>query len=387
MTLSSFIAMMVFADFGIGNGLMNAVAEAHGRGDKEALRGHIENALVILGLISITILVIFFSVYHLVDWARFFNVKTSTAIHEAGPALLVLLVCFALDISAGIVQRVQLGLQEGFANSIWQAGGSVLGLLTTLLAINLKLGLPWLVAAMAGSPLVVMFLNGFTFLYVRHKELFPNITRATRTGMKRILHGGLLFFVLQLGGSIAYASDNIIIAKMLGATAVAQYSVVSKLFEGILMIQGLAITPLWPAYAEAKACGDKQWIQKTLLRSMWLTLVVIIPVSILLVAFNKPIFSRWVGSQHVFPFALVASYGGWMVLKGLGATYSMFLNGLNVIRFQVVVVTIFVATSITLKVFLVNQLGLYGMPLALMVAYFATVSVPYVMVTNKILKL
>jgi len=83
-------------------------------------------------------------------------------------------------------------------------------------------------------------------------------------GMKRILQGGLLFFVLQLGVTVAYASDNLIIAKILGLDDVAQYSVVSKMFEGVLMVFGLAVTPLWPAYGEAKARGDLHWIKKTL---------------------------------------------------------------------------------------------------------------------------
>jgi O-antigen/teichoic acid export membrane protein len=34
MTISSVIAMMVFADFGIGNGLMNAITESYGKNDK-----------------------------------------------------------------------------------------------------------------------------------------------------------------------------------------------------------------------------------------------------------------------------------------------------------------------------------------------------------------
>ena len=36
--------------------------------------------------------------------------------------------CFALNIPLDLVQRVQLGLQQGFRMNLWQACGSVAGL-------------------------------------------------------------------------------------------------------------------------------------------------------------------------------------------------------------------------------------------------------------------
>lgn len=385
MTISSVIAMMAFADFGIGNGLMNAVAEAFGRDDKEALRRHIANAVVILAVIALVILVIFFTSYSFIDWGSFFNVKSPLARQESGPALAAFIICFALGVPTGIVQRVQMGLQQGFASSIWQAGGSILGLLLTLLVIYLKGGLPWLVLALGGAPVIMLVFNGLVFFVLQRRDLAPDLMHISRHGMKRILHGGILFFVLQIAGSIAYASDNIIIAKVLGTEAVAQYSVVSKLFEGVLIVQGLAITPLWPAYAEAKARRDRGWIKNTLCRSMWLTLIFIIPAAFLLVVCNKHIFSLWVGSQHIFSFALVALYGGWMIMKGLGATYSMFLNGLNVLRVQLVIASIFILFSIALKISFVNLLGLNGLLVALIVSYTVTTVIPYSILTPKIL--
>lgn len=385
MTISSMIAMMVFADFGIGNGLMNAISEAFGKDDKIAIKAHITNATVILSGIAILILIIFFIVFPHVSWGYFFNVRTQLAIDEAGPVLAVFMVCFAIGVPASIVQRVQMGLQQGFASSLWQAGGSIFGLLLTLLVIFFKGDLFWLVLALAGSPVVFLLLNGIFFFSFKCKELKPDLRQATKNGMKHILHGGLLFFVLQIACSISYASDNLILAKILGADAVAQYSVVSKLFEGILMVQALAISPLWPAYTEAKSRGDKGWIKKTLSKSMWLTLLAIIPIAILLVVGNKPIFSLWVGSQHAFSFALVALYGVWMVLKALGATYSMFLNGLNVLRVQLIIASMFTFFSIVMKIGFVHSFGLNGLLIALVVSYSLTTILPYTMLTSKIL--
>jgi hypothetical protein len=49
---------------------------------------------------------------------------------------------FLINLPLGIVQRIQLGYQEGFQNNLWSIAGSLLGLTGVLLAIELKSGLP-----------------------------------------------------------------------------------------------------------------------------------------------------------------------------------------------------------------------------------------------------
>ena len=385
MTVSSVIAMMVFADFGIGNGLMNAVTEAFGKDDEDAMRTHIVNAMVLLIMLSAAILFVFSILYPAVPWGRFFNVSTSLAIQEAGPCLAAFMVCFAIGVPAAIVQRVQMGLQQGFTSSLWQAAGSTLGLFATLLAIHLEAGLPWLVLAMAGSPVVSLLINGVVFFFIQRRDLLPEISSVSWVGMKRILQGGMIFFALQLAVSIGFASDNIILARTLGSESVAQYSVVARLFEGILMIIGIIFAPFWPAYGEAKARGDQRWIRKTLSGSMIATLVMTVGGSLLLVLFYKPIFAAWVGPEFALSLSLVALCSVWMILKGLGLTYSMFLNGINAIRVQVVIATIFTIVSIIAKIFFVSRFGLNGLLAAMICCYTLSVVMPYAFLNSRLL--
>ncbi|PKN17333.1 MAG: hypothetical protein CVU71_16250 [Deltaproteobacteria bacterium HGW-Deltaproteobacteria-6] len=385
MTISSVIAMMVFADFGVGNGLMNAITEAYGKDDIGAIRSHITNALLILTLLMILILLVFFAIYPLIPWNNIFNVKSAAAIRETGPAVASFMVCFAVGVPAGIVQRVQMGMQQGFWSSLWQTIGSILSVLSILFVIYVKADLMWLVMAMAGSPIVSLLANGIIFFFVRRRDLLPRFSDISAKGMKRILHGGLIFFVLQLAVSIAFASDNIILARMLGAESVTQYSIVSRLFEGVLIIIAIAFTPLWPAYGEANARGDHLWVRQTLNRSMILTLIFTVCAAGMLVLFYKPIFALWVGSDFVLPFMLVALCAGWMVLKGLGVTYSMFLNGVNAIRLQLIIATGFTIVSIAAKIFFVGKFGVNGLLMAMIGSYVLLVVVPYTFLNNRIL--
>jgi O-antigen/teichoic acid export membrane protein len=386
MTISSVIAMMVFADLGVGNGLMNAVAEAYGRDDGKAIRTHLANAIVVLAIIAAVILVLFFTVYSFVPWGSFFNVTSLLAAGEAGPALAVFIVCFALGIPLGMVQYVQMGLQEGFVSSLWQGAGSIAGLILTIAAIRFECGLPWLVLALAGAPLIVLVLNGVTFFFLRRRDLMPRLSSVSLPGMKRILYGGSLFFSLQLTVSIAYFSDNLFIANLIHVEAVAQYAVVSRLFEGVVMMIGIMFAPLWPAYGEARARGDRSWIRNALIRSMTATLAGASAAAALLVTFHEPIFAFWVGPKHAFPFNLVFFYAIWMLLKGLGTTYSMFLNGMNILKFQLLLSVLFMGAALILKYQFTIMFGSIGIVYALIISYVVITMIPCALYTKSFLR-
>src|SRR5687767_3449452 len=140
MTISSLIAVLAFADLGIGNGLLNAISEADGRGDRALAARYVSSAFAMLLTVAVVLGVGIVIAYPRIAWGRVFNVVSPIAVAEAGPAAAVFLACFVVSLPAGIVQRVQLGYQEGFANSIWEAAGSVVGLVGVLLATHLRAG-------------------------------------------------------------------------------------------------------------------------------------------------------------------------------------------------------------------------------------------------------
>src|SRR5271157_4792964 len=92
---------------------------------------------------------------------------------EASPATAALVVCLALNLPLGVVQRVQLGYQEGYASNLWQAAGSLFGLAGVLLVIYLRGGLTWLVLALSGGPILGLSLNWVFEFWWSKPWLFP----------------------------------------------------------------------------------------------------------------------------------------------------------------------------------------------------------------------
>jgi O-antigen/teichoic acid export membrane protein len=385
MTITSFLAMLSFADLGLGNGLLNAISEAHGRNDRDAARKSVSSAFFMLFGVAVLILLACVIAYPFVPWPRVFNVSSRLAVREAGPAMLVFASCFVLNLPLGVVQRVQMGYQKGFASSLWQVAGNLMGLGGLVLAIYLKKGLPWLVLAMSGGPVVAAIFNWIAEFGWSSPRLLPKWSFFDHTIARKVLVLGMQFFLLQLAGALAFASDNIVVAQVLGSAAVTQYAVPMRLFAVLGSVVALFFAPLWPAYGEAVARGDIDWTKRTLVRSLWLTLLICGLMATVLVIFGKTIIHYWVGSEIQPSFLLLLGMGVWALLSGLGTTLATFLNGANLIRFEIACALPMALSAVIAKTILARTIGLPGIIWGLVIAYVVTTVLPFSLYIPKVL--
>lgn len=386
MTISSVIAMLSFADLGIGNGLLNSVAEAKGRDDTGAIQRYISSAFAILSAIALVILLVFFVINSYVSWAEFFNVKSPLASQEADSAVSVFMLCFALNIPAGVVQRTQMALQMSFVANLWLIAGSLLGLVAVLTVIDFKLGLPWLVGGMFGAPILVAILNSLFFFSKLRPDIRPQTRSISRLAMNKVAHTGFLFLVLQITVSLVFASDSIMISRILGAEAVTQLAIPDKLFSFIPVFLGMILMPLWPAYGEAISRGDGQWIKKIFTRSLITAVSFATITSLIFVVLGNNILSVWVGHEVRASFVLLAGMAMWRIAEACGNAVSMLLNGANVVKFQVFSSLLLFIVAIPLKIYLIQKIGLAGAVWGTFISYITCVLIPYALLMPKLLK-
>jgi O-antigen/teichoic acid export membrane protein len=364
MTVTSVISMLAFADFGIGNGLLSAVAEASGRDDLAAIRRYISSGFAILIAIAVCMLLLFFcTAYPLVDWAHVFNVHTPTAREEAGPAIAALAFCVAGSVSALIVPRVQLALQHGFIYNLWVTIGLIASICAIWLVSINHGSVPLLVLALSGTPLVASAINGLFFFH-RNRQYRPGWAFVDKAAIRRILNTGFLFVLLQIGLALSFASDKLIIARLLGAEAVASYSVYERVFGVGVNIIMVMLTPIWPAYAEAWARNDTDWVRRALRRSLSLSIGVSAAFAATIVVAGPLIVTLWL--RKSVPVAPIVLYGLgiWCVIQSLSNALSMLLNGLHMIRIQVIASILTACVAIPLKLILVRDVGPAGAVLA-----------------------
>ena len=166
--------------------------------------------------------------------------------------------------------------------------------------------------------------------------LRPALRHLSRPATQELARLGGLFLGLQMAMVVAFASDNLIVARLLGVEAVPDLAVPFKLFGFVPMLLGFVMAPLWPAYGDAIAKRDFGWIKKTLKRSLGLSIAIS-------AAASSCSWAREIGSstsgrtaQIGASMSLLLGLAAWTMLSAVGTAVAMLLNAAAVIKFQLV---------------------------------------------------
>ncbi len=376
LTISSIIAFVRFADFGIGNGLLNSISEAAGKNDRQMALRAVSSALLLLSIIALILGAIFALVYQWVPWEQVFNVSSPIAIQEAGPAIAIFALSFLVGMPLAVTQKTQMGYQEGYWNDIWLTVGNILGLVGIIFAIQRQFGTPELILILVGAPVVALFVNGLILFGIRRPWLRPKLSEVSGTTARRIASLGIQFFALQIAVAVAYTSDKLVIAQIMGAEMVPHYGVPQRMFTMVSMVIGFVLVPLWPAYGEALAQGDFSWVKATLKRSVRLVLLVTVPASLILVVFGSFLIDAWVGQAVQPTLILLVGLGLWTVISSVGNAYAMALNGMGIIRVQVILAIIMAMANLALSILLTFRIGVAGPIWGSVITYTIVVLIP-----------
>jgi O-antigen/teichoic acid export membrane protein len=385
--MSSFVAALGPLDLGIGLGLLTVVSDAHGRDDKEAARRAISTAVAMLSLIGALVVTVFGAAYFMIPWAGVFSVHTQPAVAEAGPAAAVLIGAFALGLPLGVVGTVQLAHQAGYISSAWAIVGNLGSFVALVAIISLHGNLPILMLAMTCAGLPVALINGW-FLFRRQRPwLMPRLADVDFRAGRGLLRVGSLFVVLQIAGLVAYSLDNVVIAQIMGADAVKQYAIPTKLFVLAPTLMSFVLIPLWPAYRESMARGDAAWVKRTLRRSIILASLVNIPSTVVLVLAGPWIIQIWVPALDLQPtMLLMLGLGTWTIMNSLNGPFAMLLNGANVIGFQATCAVFMAIANVTISILLVQRIGVSGAVYGSVIAQIVFILIPNIWYLRRLLR-
>ncbi|HHG9510444.1 TPA: lipopolysaccharide biosynthesis protein [Citrobacter amalonaticus] len=386
MTISSLVAMLTFADMGIGNGIINKLSKSINTNDKDETKKIITNAFLVLFVIAVAINIVFTLISHSVNWNFVLNLSAKVDTHSVGNALFVFVLCFGLNIIFSAVQKIQLAYQLGFLSSVWQIIGSVCSLALLFIFIHFKLEMAWLVFAVSGVPALFQFINYLYFSIVICKENLLIKKFVEISEMKSLLSAGGLFFALQISMALTYTSDNIILNSILGAEAVAEYSVHIRLFSIIPILMGMVLIPLWPAYSSARIKKDNKWIKKVWNKSIIMALFVSLSLGSLILLLLPTIFELWLNDKIQPMYSLAYLLFIWKIFEALGLTISCFLNGMNLIKSQAIIAVTTAIVALILKIVLAKLIGLNGVLLGTLLPFTLMTFVPTLFIALNFLK-
>ncbi len=360
LSVSSFVALLTFADLGIGVGLLNAVSHAFGKDDVAAARRHIATALALLMSICIVLISVALLLMQTDIWAEVFNVKTPIARSEVNTAATLFMIMTALNLPLGVVQRVQLGFQEGAPSYIWQAFGSLLGLALLVLAVRFRLGLPWLILAYMGGPALASLANGILYFGMRRPELRFSKRWIHRESARILLRTGVGFVILQILVAVTNSMDYIIIAQRLTSGDLAGYSLTVRLFSVIMLLIGTVTAALWPAFSEAHSRGDHGWLSSTFEKAVRISFATMAIGSVVVMVTGQWLVDKWsVGSVSI-GLTLLAARACYSLVDSVVGVTGTLLSSMNMIWIQVIAIGSYVAVSLIAKPWAADVAGVTG---------------------------
>ncbi len=383
-TITSTAVWINLLDLGIANTLTNNISRAYALGDKTAAARYFTNALVLTGGIAAGLGLVLACVFPRINWVGLFNVGPNVGATEVEHTAAVAVVLMLLSLPCGLVSKLLAGYQELHRINYAACAGAVASICGLAVGIALRVSMPVLFVMSAGC---LTFANVGTLVLVvawQKPWLFPRASLIDRSSVKELLDSGWPFFLIQVAAVVVFSSDNLIVSHYLGASEVTPYSVTWRVVGLAAVLQSLIFPALWPAYAEAYAKRDYDWIRRTFLITMKGTVVLNVSCVTLLVLFGRSLIRIWAGSAAVPSTYLLLAMGIWAIVNGFMSVESCLLAALNRIREQAVLSIIAAAVNIALSVALVRHVGAMGVIGGTILSYLIVLVVPQTLIVRNV---
>ena len=152
LTISSLLTWMSMTDFGLaGNALINVLAEASGKDDREGAQHYSSSAFWALTGVGVVAGIVCLGNVSLHPWRAVFQVSAATSTHELQFACALTLGFLVLNFPLSMQQSIYSAYQDGFLANIWGIAANSLALLALVIVSRSHGGLPQLVLALSGT--------------------------------------------------------------------------------------------------------------------------------------------------------------------------------------------------------------------------------------------
>lgn len=360
MTLTSFVSFLNFSDFGLGEGLQNALIQCYGRNDYASPKSYVSAATTVLGGICLGFVGVAVYVFPMLPWSELIPLADEQARTQLLPTAQAMCIGCGIGLVAALVQRVSDGYQRGYIGWALMLLGRTLGFVGVVLCIWRGYPLWVLAGVYITIPHIVLCLGGLALL-VKVSWLIPAPLECTGTAFRTILSVGGASIIIRAGYISTYSAPALIVANQMSAALVGPLSVAQKLVGTVGIITASAMSPLRNSYGEAAIRGDWAWIERTLGNLLRLILVVYLPTMLILALFGRQIVLVWTRDSSLQPsFSLLFAYETYFTFQAFTAAFSGVLYSLNRLRCQAVYYFLWSLAAIGLSYAFATELGVAG---------------------------
>ncbi|WP_207495311.1 oligosaccharide flippase family protein [Aridibaculum aurantiacum] len=327
------IEYIALANFGLSNSLRNATAQNISHNDQHSLNKNISNVILLLVLLLIGLLPIGLLLISGIDPQFLFKETTITTseIKSSFQALYVFS-CFNLLLVLGnmlafSIQRSQLNSIVQFlqvflfyaalqVHAYVQAEPAELATIVTYFVVS---------QLVTSVPLIIFLFRKIRFRFIWNANFIKESYSLVKIGFG--------FFLLQAVSMVLVNFDAILVSSTIGVRAMATYAIINKVFNVIISLYAISIIPLWSQATHLRAQNDIQALVGVTQKYFRGSALVAVVVAIVIVFFN-PIMKLLFNVGADVSFLLLLIFGLFVFLNYFAAVVINVLNGLSIIRSQ-----------------------------------------------------
>lgn len=375
MAILSISTILSFLDFGVGNALTNHVAKSIPLG-RERVRSAITGGVLIVAATSILVFCFLSLIHPVIPWSVLFKTESEELLREIESASRWFYLLFSVLLFSNAVIKVYAGLQRAHIANTLQMGLYTIAIVALYIASNHDAGIS-LLLALTLSPVCItgFFLCAFLSLdgYLNSQGMW----KAVRDNAAAVLSVGGLFFALQIAVIIGWGGDSMIVSATLGLAAVAPFAIAQRVFQFVSQPFAILNAPFWPAYADARAKGNIQYINQLFRRSFFVSLTGG-AAGVVFLALAGPTLIGLLSDQKIsLDPVFIWLFALWVLFEITGNSLGMYLNGMGKVKIQVLLAAIFVVAVVPLKLFATERFGINGLLFANIAGYFLILMLPY----------
>lgn len=321
--LVSLIPMYLgFADLGMGIASTKFGSEAYAAGDAEKEARTVRTAAALSLLLSVPFAI---AIFALAGWiVTLFNVPEHL-LGEATLALRVAAFTFVLNFLNQIFNTPQLDRLRMDLNTFVTSGFRILGIAATPIVIYLGGGILGAVIVLFVASLLTLFGH----IYVSGR-LLPNLWDLSldRTVIRPLLKFGTALAIAAMGSLLLLNAEKGMLPMLVSVEMLAYYSVAFTFASMAIMFGNSIVQSLIPSFSQLLSADRHSELGELFLRSVFLNLIVLVPVCLILMVSARKFFSVWAGTafgEHSTR-PLFILLGGLLFLLPAYVPYSLLLS-------------------------------------------------------------
>lgn len=339
-TITSFLTWFTFFEIGLGSGLKNKLAEAVAKNNFELARTYVSTTYAILSIVIGIVSLVFFAASNFIDWTKVFNTDDASLGPELTRLAYIVFGFFFLRFVIKLIGDVLLAHQRSGLSNLFGPLGNFISLpIIYLLTKYTEGSLIYIGLTFSLVPVLVLAVASFYLYTHEYKHIAPSTRYVKFAYAKELLNIGVKFFIIQASALVIFQSANFIIIQFFGPEEVTSFDVAFKYFSIINMVFTIIVLPYWPAFTEAWAKEEYNWIRRTIrnLLKLWGGFVAMAIVMFLL---SDVVFHYWIGPEKMKVVSISTTLKVLLIFYFLiftfGGIFSMFINGVGKVTLQTI---------------------------------------------------